>query len=97
MGGEASNEDSSSGTGAEVGGLGAVVPWWLCTGVSRVFSPDLLRCIDLSKRWQLRGMLAEFWELASREKNRLYERQGTWPKQVSNSSWLACTAQFGSG
>lgn len=81
--------DSSSDSGAEIGGLAAVVPWRLCSGVSKAFSAELLPCINLSKRWQFRGMLAQFWELASREKDRLYEMQDTWPERVSN---LACLA-----
>jgi hypothetical protein len=58
------------------GGLAAVVPWRLCSGRSHDFSPDLWPCINLSKRWQFRGLLGEFWELASREKDRLYELAG---------------------
>jgi hypothetical protein len=50
------------------GGLAAVVPWRLCSGLSQDFSPDLRACISLSKRWQSRGLFAEFWELAGREK-----------------------------
>jgi hypothetical protein len=68
--------DTSSESDAEVGGLGAVVPVQLCSGVRQAFSPDLQPCINLSKRWQFRGVYAEFWELASREKDRLYELAG---------------------
>lgn len=83
--------DSSSDSGAEIGGLAAVVPWRLCSGVSQAFSADLLPCINLSKRWQFRGMLAEFWELASREKDRLYELAG-YMAGAGEQLGLACLA-----
>jgi hypothetical protein len=65
-----------AGDGTDAGGLVAVVPWRLCSGLSQDFSPGLRPCIDLSKRWQSRGLLSEFWELASPQKDRLYELAG---------------------
>ena len=89
-------EDASSWTAHRIavrgiGGLAAVVPWRLCSGVSQAFSADLLPCINLSKRWQFRGMLAEFWELASREKDRLYELAG-YMAGAGEQLGLACLA-----
>jgi hypothetical protein len=83
--------DSSSDSDAEIGGLAAVVPWRLCSGASQAFSAALLPCINLSKRWQFRGMLAEFWELASREKDRLYELAG-YVAGAGEQLGLACLA-----
>ena len=68
--------DSDPGDNAAAQGLVAVMPWRLCSGLRQDFSPDLRSCINLSKRWQSRGLLGEFWELASREKDRLYELAG---------------------
>jgi hypothetical protein len=55
------------------------------------FSPELLPCISLSKRWQCRGLYAEFWELAGREKNRLYELGG-YMAGAGEQLGLACLA-----
>jgi hypothetical protein len=63
----------------------------LSSGLSLNFSPDLIPCINLSKRWQARGLYAEFWELASREKGRLYELAG-YMAGAGEQIGLACLA-----
>ncbi|HUY45212.1 MAG TPA: hypothetical protein VMV92_05755 [Streptosporangiaceae bacterium] len=73
------------------GGLAAVVPWRLCSGLRQDFSLDLRPCISLSKRWQSRGLFAEFWELAGREKDRLYELAG-YMAGAGEQLGLACLA-----
>jgi hypothetical protein len=83
--------DNGPGDDVGVGGLAAVVPWRLCSGLREGFSPDLLPCISLSKRWQFRGMFAEFWELAGREKDRLYELAG-YMAGAGEQLGLACLA-----
>lgn len=83
--------DSDPGDNAAAQGLVAVMPWRLCSGLRQDFSPDLRSCINLSKRWQSRGLLGEFWELASREKDRLYELAG-FMAGAGEQLGLACLA-----
>lgn len=83
--------DNATGSGAGVGGLAAVVPWRLCSGLRQPFSTDLSPCISLSKRWQFRGLYAQFWELAGREKDRLYELAG-YMAGAGEQLGLACLA-----
>jgi hypothetical protein len=86
------NVVTAPGDGADdVGGIAAVVPWRLCSGLSQAFSPDLLPCISLSKRWQFRGVYAEFWELAGREQDRMYELAG-YMAGAGEQLGLACLA-----
>lgn len=83
--------DNGSAKDADALGLAAVVPWRLCSGARQDFSPDLRSCINLSKRWQCRGLLGEFWEFASREKDRLYELAG-FMAGAGEQLGLACLA-----
>src|SRR5260221_9510023 len=83
--------DSDLGDSAATRGLAAVVSWRLCADPPRDFSPGLRPCINLSIRWQSRGLLGEFWELASREKDRLYELAG-FMAGAGEQLGLACLA-----
>jgi hypothetical protein len=88
------DDDRDGGEG--LGGLAAVLPWQLCSGLRQGFSPDLRPCLNLSTRWQCRGLYAEFWEAASREKGRLYELAG-YMAGAGEQLALACLAdhEFG--
>lgn len=83
--------DNDPDGGEGFGGLAAVLPWQLCSGLRQGFSPDLRPCLNLSTRWQCRGLYAEFWETASREKGRLYELAG-YMAGAGEQLALACLA-----
>lgn len=82
--------DSTPG-GTPAGGIAAIMPWRLSAGTTGQFSPALLPCIELAKRWQTLGLHAQFWELANQEQDRLYELAG-YMAGAGEQLALACLA-----